>query len=172
MGNNICKYGLISITIYILQSIMELLKLTKYNIDLGKNKNYTYSELFYGSDYYIDFHPENKSLWEEYESLDPFNIINNYLMKNLTVLIENVHTASISSILEFIEKDFINSFNKIKKIIIVFSICFYILFVFIIFLYTIPYILRKNVEINKKRKMLILIPKDILPEIIEEKNEL
>ena len=34
------------------------------------------------------------------------------------------------------------------------------------------YILRKNVEINKKRKMLILIPKDILPEIIEEKNEL
>ena len=172
VGNNICKYGLISITIYILQSMMELLKLTKYNIDLGKNKNYTYSELFYGTDYYIDYHPENKSLWEEYESLDPFNIINNYLMKNLSVLIENVHTASISSILEFIEKDFNNSFNKIKMTIIVFSICFYILFVFIIFLYIIPYILRKNVEINKKRKMLILIPKDILPEIIEEKKEL
>ena len=170
VGNNIGIYGLYSVSVYIFQSMIELLTLIKEIIKLGKEKNYTYAELFYDTAYYVNFYPENKSLWDEYEKLDPFNIINDPLMKNLTVLIEYLFRPSVESFLDYIDNDINNEMKNLGKIVIICLVSYYILLNFILIIFIIPDILRKNVEINKKRKMLILIPKDILPEIINDKK--
>ena len=170
VGNNVAIYGLYPVTIYIFQSMIELLKIINEVIKKGNEKNYVYSELFYGSQYYLNFYPENKSLWEEYEKLDPFNVINQPLMKNLTVLIENIFRPSAEAFLDFIDKDIENIMEDMEKIIIICLVCYYFILILIFSLYIIPDIFSKNIEINKKRKMLILIPKDILPEIIDDKK--
>ena len=170
IGNNVGIYGLYPVSIYIFQSMIELFKIIKEIVRLGKEKNYSYTELFYGSDYYVNFYPENKSLWEEYEKLDPFNVINDPLMKNLTILIEYLFRPSAESFLDYMDNDIYNLMEDMGKIIIICFVCYYIILILIFGLYIIPDIFRKNIEINKKRKMLMLIPKDILPEIIDDKK--
>ena len=68
------------------------------------------------------------------------------------------------------DNDIYNLMEDMGKIIIICFVCYYIILILIFGLYIIPDIFRKNIEINKKRKMLILIPKDILPEIIDDKK--
>ena len=91
-------------------------------------------------------------------------------MKNLTVLIENIFRPSAEAFLDFIDKDIENIMEDMEKIIIICLVCYYFILILIFSLYIIPDIFSKNIEINKKRKMLILIPKDILPEIIDDKK--
>ena len=136
------------------------------NSNIATEKGFLFSELFYGTNFYEDFTPSNKSIIEEYKSLDPFEIFNSIEMNDLIILNDNVFKKCMSDASQSIIKD-INYISDSIEMLLIYLIIFYVLLLilFILF-YVIPNIRQKNNNINKKRKMLLIIPKNILLDII------
>ena len=166
IGNGIVHYGIISLSMYIIHSLMHLYNQVLIYNQLSIEKGYLYSELFYGTEYYIDLTPANQSKIEEYLNLDPFNLFNTKIMNHLILLNDYVFKPCCSEATMFIIEDINNIGNSNNKLLIGLIILYISLFVLFTIFYIIPNIVRKNMNINKKRKMLMIIPKNILFEII------
>ena len=140
------------------------------NLNLAKQKGYKYNEIYYGTEYYQTLFPENKNEWEQYNKLNPFRNINGQIIKNVTVLTEVIYKNITKIFNNLIKQEINDGYVYIQKFLIIciflFSIIAYIPTIF----YIIPDIARKNIDINKKKKLLAIIPRDILTDIIH-KNE-
>ena len=168
--DGIVRKGLINILNYGIQNILYLMQKINNAIEKVKKLNFKYNEVLYGTDDYYNLYPKNKSEWHLYEQLNPFLLVNDNICKNLTILTENVIKNITISMIDNIKKEIIDKFENIKKVLTI--LCF--LFGFIIFIptifYIIPDIIRKNNDINKKRKLLAIIPKEIMAEILLNNN--
>ena len=164
--DGIIRKGLINILIYGIHNILYLMNKINYAIEEINKYNFKYNEVLYGTIHYYDLYPENKSEWELYEKLNPFLLINDNICKNLTILTENIIKNVTNVMIENIKNEIITKFENIKNNLTI--LCF--LFGFIIFIptifYIIPDIIKKNIDINNKRKLLAIIPKEIMAEIL------
>ena len=171
LGDGIVRKGIVNLLTYGIHSILYVKKNVEKAIDKINKKGYKYNEIYYGTELYKTFYPENESEWEEYENLNPFNKINDMIVKNLTILTEVVYKNVSYAIINLIKQDIINGFEEIQKIIIILCFIFGIIAYFPFILYFIPDIARKNIDINKKRKLLAVIPKEMLSEMIFENED-
>ena len=168
--DGIVRHGLIGILNYGIHSLLYIMKKMEQNLNLAKQKGYKYNEIYYGTEYYQTLFPENKNEWEQYNKLNPFRNINGQIIKNVTVLTEVIYKNITKIFNNLIEQEIIDGYVYIQKFLIIciflFSIIAYVPTIF----YIIPDIARKNIDINKKKKLLAIIPRDILTDIIH-KNE-
>jgi hypothetical protein len=63
-----------------------------------------------------------------------------------------------------------NIFNDLNLIINISKIILWIVLILFYILYLIPYIYIKNIELNRTKKMLEIIPKNIMIEIIKKER--
>ena len=87
-------------------------------------------------------------------------------MNHLILLNDYVFKPCCTDATILILDDINNIGNSNNKLLIGLIILYISLFVLFTIFYIIPNIVRKNMNINKKRKMLMIIPKNILFEII------
>ena len=168
--DGIIRKGLINILIYGIHNIFYLMKEINYSIEKIKKLNFKYNEVLYGTDDYYNLYPENKSEWELYETLNPFLIVNDDVCKNLTILTENVIKNITNNLVDNIKKEIINKFENIKQNLTLLCFLFGCIIAIPTIFYIIPDIIRKNNDINKKRKLLAIIPKEIMAEILLNNN--
>ena len=62
-------------------------------------------------------------------------------------------------------------FDFLRILIIVLSIGLFIITLALFFIFILPHLITKNIEINKIRKMLEIIPKDIIYEFFVNENK-
>ena len=132
-------------------------------------KGFLYSELFYGSFLYTNFSQEiNPNDINEYYKFDPFSIFNRDAMRHLIVLNDHIFKVCIDDASNLVKEDIQNVGNNIINLLInLFIIYCCFLFCFILF-YVIPDVIKKNKNINKRRKLLMIIPKKVLLDIISK----
>ncbi len=170
-GFGIAKYGLNSITTYILHSMVNLFYEVLYITSVSESKGFSYSELFYGTEFYYNFTEEiPQSLLEEYNKFDPFSIFNVNVMRNLIILNDNVFKACIDDASHLVKDDIQNIGNVINKLLISFLIMYISFIILFSLFYVIPDVVKKNNNINKRRKTLMIIPKNVLLDIISKNN--
>ena len=129
-----------------------------YLTEIGSEKGFLYSELFYGSLLYFNFSQE----------INQNDIFNSDAMRHLIILNDNIFKVCIDDASNLVKEDIQNVGNNIINLLIYLFIiycCF--LFCFILF-YVIPDVIKKNKNINKRRKLLMIIPKKVLLDIISK----
>ena len=166
IGNGAANFGLNSLSSYLIHSVMHLFHQAILNSNIAMEKGFLFSELFYGTNFYEDFTPSNKSIIEEYKSLDPFELFNSIVMNDLIILNDNIFKKCMSDASQSVVKDINNISDSIEMLLIYLIIFYVLLLILFILFYVIPNISQKNKNINKKRKMLLIIPKSILLDII------
>ena len=116
------------------------------------SKGYVYNELYYGTDEYNNSGPEEEN---------PFLLFNDNIFKNFTVVVIYLIRPVITDLTHSITTGVNKLFSDLRKIIVIINIiAFGFLILFYIF-YITPFVIQKNLELNKTRKMLGIIPKDI-----------
>ena len=165
-ADGIAHYGIYSSSIYTFQLIlyieMDFEKLL-YNLD---EKGYQYDEIRYRSDQINILYPEDKNLWEEYESMNPFLILNSDNFHSLALLIQQLIQSVSSSLCDFYKNRIIEIVDSLKIKIIMSQILFDSLLVIACYFFLIPRIIRKNREIKEEKNMLNIIPKNELDQIL------
>ena len=116
------------------------------------NKGNSYNELYYGTDNYNNIGPEEEN---------PFLLFNDNVFKNFTVVIIYLVRPVVRDLIQSVTLGVNSLFSHLRKIIVIINIiAFGFLILFYIF-YITPFVIQKNLELNKTRKMLGIIPKDI-----------
>jgi hypothetical protein len=136
------------------------------NLNIAFEKGFLYSELFYGTKLYVNYTPSDESIIEEYNSLDPFELFNSDIMNHLIILNDNVFKYCIRDATNIVTNDINNIGHHIEILLKCLIILYVTLFLLFNCFYVIPNIIKKNNNINKKRKMLLIIPKNVLLDII------
>ena len=127
-----------------------------------KKKNYTYNEVLYGTEEYEKNLPINEEKLKDYQINNPFLIFNKEEMLNMVLLINQIFFPVLSDFANNISNEINELFDSLTLFIIV-IILFIIIFVFIFSLtFIVPNLIKQNKEINKIRRMLEIIPKDII----------
>ena len=122
---------------------------------------YSYNELYYGTSNYSIIGPEEEN---------PFYLFNDEMFKNFTIIVSYLVNSVFNDLTESVDKSLNNLFSTLKKnIIIINVIAFTFLALFYIF-YIMPFCIQKNLLLNKTRKMLGIIPKDIFLEILQHEK--
>ena len=165
-ADGIAHYGVYSSSIYTFQLIlyieMDFEKLL-YNLD---EKGYQYDEIRYRSDQINILYPEDKNLWEEYESMNPFLILNSDNFHSLALLIQQLIQSVSSSLCDFYKNRIIEIVDSLKIKIIMSQILFDSLLIIACYFFLIPRIIKKNREIKEEKNMLNIIPKNELDQIL------
>ena len=169
-ADGIAHYGIYSSSIYAFQLILYLetdLENILYNLD---KKGYQYDEIRYRSDQINILYPEDKNLWEEYESMNPFLILNSNNYHFLALIIQQlIHFAS-SYLSNYLKKKMVTIVDDIEIKIIFCQVSFYVLLIIAYYFFLIPRILRKNNEIKEEKNMLKIIPKNELEQILMKED--
>ena len=166
IGDGILHYGIYSISIYILQLIVYLMNYLKFIIEKGKLKGFKYDEILYSSNKFNNLYPENESLWEEYESLNPFLVINHENNYYLSFIIGNIIKEAFDKLSSFIINKIIDIIQNLKKKMIFCQILLLFIFILNTLFFLFPRIIRKNNEMSEEKNMLKIIPKKELEEIL------
>jgi hypothetical protein len=169
-ADGIAHYGIYSSSIYAFQLILYLetdLENILYNLD---EKGYQYDEIRYRSDQINILYPEDKNLWKEYESMNPFLILNSDNYHFLALLIQQlIHIAS-SYLSNYLKNKMVTIVDDIEIKIIFCQVSFYVLLIIAYYFFFIPRILRKNNEIKEEKNMLKIIPKNELEQILMKED--
>ena len=168
LANNITNYGLHSIISYYIDTAYYLLILFEKKVLLSLNSNYTFNELLYGTKKYEKLIPSNEKEKEIYNNLNPFYLFNKNELKDLSVIIFHVLGNLFIDFNDYYSKSLSDCFHNIKKIIKLMNYLFFIILAIAYIIYIIPYGFIKNIDINNSRKILNIIPKDILFEITKK----
>ena len=170
-GFGIANFGLNSISMFIIHSIMTLYKSVMIKVDTYWERGFLYSELFYNTPLYIDFSQTiDESDLKDFYDLDPFSLFNTDIMNDLIILNDYIFKECLSDGSNLVKKDIENIGKLIEKYLIYLFVFYIILFVLFLLCYSIPDIISKNNNINKRRKILMIIPKHILLDIINKNN--
>ena len=150
--SNITNQGLALVYSYLMNNVYYLFKALEYKIYNSISKGYVYNELYYGTDEYNNSGPEEEN---------PFLLFNDNIFKNFTVVVIYLIRPVITDLTHSITTGVNKLFSDLRKIIVIINIiAFGFLILFYIF-YITPFVIQKNLELNKTRKMLGIIPKDI-----------
>ena len=168
LANNITNYGLHSIISYYMDTSYYLLILFEKKVLLSLNSNYTFNELLYGTKKYEKLIPSNEKEKEIYNNLNPFYLFNKNELKDLSVIIFHILGNLFIDFNDYYSKSLSDCFLNIKKIIKLMNYLFFIILAIAYIIYIIPYGFIKNIDINNSRKILNIIPKDILFEITKK----
>ena len=170
-GFGIAKYGLNSITTYILHSMVNLFYEVLHITSVSESKGFLYSEIFYGTEFYYNFSKDiPESQIEEYNKYEPFSLFNNNVMRHLIILNDNVVKACIDEASHLVKDDIQNIGNVINKLLVSLLIMYISFIILFSLFYVIPDVIKKNNNINKRRKILMIIPKNVLLDIISKNN--
>ena len=170
-AHNVTNFGLSTIISYYIDSIYLLIPLFVYATKNASVSNFTYNELIYGTEEYEQLIPKDENERKEYEKLNPFNLFNNDICKDLQIQLVFVLGNAFSNITNEFDDSIEKSFKNIKFNIKLLSIVFYVVISIYFFLYLIQYIFKKNNDINKVRIMLNIIPLNILFDVISNKKK-
>ena len=168
LSSNVAFYGINPLMIYYIGTLLDLCQKIEIFISSSKTTGFIYNDVFYGTSYYSN--EFNESEKENYNKNNPFQLFNDYQLVELNVLNEEIYRPAIETFIAALSKDIDNYGNIIYNFIEQFAILFFIIIISFNCFFYIPYILHKNKNINKVRKMLMIIPKDILLKIIEKTN--
>ena len=150
--SNITNQGLALVYSYLMNNVYYLFNALEYKIYNSISKGYVYNELYYGTDEYNNSGPEEEN---------PFLLFNDNIFKNFTVVVIYLIRPVITDLTHSITTGVNKLFSDLRKIIVIINIiAFGFLILFYIF-YITPFVIQKNLELNKTRKMLGIIPKDI-----------
>ena len=138
---------------------------------VSESKGFLYSEIFYGTEFYYNFSKDiPQSHIEEYNKLEPFSLFNLNVMRNLIILNDNVFKACIDDASHLVKDDIQNIGNVINKLLVSLLIMYISFIILFSLFYVIPDVIKKNNNINKRRKILMIIPKNVLLDIISKNN--
>ena len=165
-ANNISNYGLDSVKDFMIHSLLEFKEEITYLFAYSLSKGYIYNEIIYGTEEYFKSFPTDEKIYEDYINHNPFNILNSDKMKDFSVLYQYVYSQSASELTKIIKNDIISLFDDYNKFIQYFELSYFILVFLFIFLFLIPNLYYWNNDINKSRRMLRIIPKDVLLELL------
>ena len=166
LASNISNYGMSPLMIYYIHSMEDILQNIVKKINEAQNSSFIFNELIYGTEEYKNNLPNNTEDLERYNELNPFNLINLEQLKHLNILNERIFKPAHIDLTDSISLDIYNILQKIEKHQNGVILCFFLtILVFNIILYF-PFLYKKNDEIKQIKKMLILIPQNILYEIL------
>ena len=173
LSNNISNYGLDSLMVYYIDSLLNIKKNFEINLTIALESGFTYNELFYGTEKYNDYLPKEPEKLELYNQLNPFNTINSNIMKDLSIINDHIFKPAFKYFLDSLSLDIENILEKIQSVETVLLIIFFLIIVIFNFIYYFPFLLKKNKEIKQIRSMLLIIPKNILYKLLidEDDNE-
>ena len=170
IGSNISNYGINEINSFIFSNFIYLITQIYKQNAYAISQNLTYVEILYNTPYYNYFIPSNEEDYKRYQSLNPFNIYNEEKFKDLTVIIIFLMRPIFSNLIDYFLNSTNNIFNNLNLIIKISSYIIWIIVSLFYILYLIPYIYIKNIELNRTKKMLEIIPKNIMIEIIKKER--
>ena len=162
-SSNITKQGLALLYSYSMNSVYYLFNAMEDKISYVISNNLYYNELYYGTSNY-------KFIGDEQDN--PFYLFNDEIFKNLTISVIYIINPVITDLVEIVTEECEKLFTNLRKIIIFLNIVFFVIFVFFYICYILPFIIKKNIELNKTRKMLGIIPKDVFLEILNNENKI
>ena len=174
-ASNVSNYGLLSLSSYYTDTLFYIYSKITYQWNFIENYNYTFNEIIYNSDddneyYFNNVQPSNSDEIEFYQTINPFQIYNDNHLKDLTIVIIYIYKPSFESLIISIQNVIEDIYDHIYNYILISNIGYYIVLIWFYFIYLLPYIIKKNIELNKNRKMLNIIPKEILFEIINKEK--
>ncbi len=173
LSNNISSYGLDSLIVYYIDSLLYIKKNFEINLTIALESGFTFNELFYGTEKYNDYLPKEPEKLELYNQLNPFNTINSDIMKDLSIINDNIFKPAFNYFLDSLSLDIENILEIIQSMESVLLIIFFLFIVIFNFIYYFPFLFKKNKEIKQIRSMLLIIPKNILYKLLidEDDNE-
>ena len=168
-ADKITSYGISNMLIYYSQNIQSMLKKVLKHIYISEEMGYGNYEIYYGTDiYYLILETYNYNL-SEYYSLIPFHLLNDEDMNTLTILTE-FFKISTKDLINTLRNDIFKLYDRILTFSIICLFIFFLGLVIYFFVFQIWDIYKKNALINTTRRMLRIIPKDILYKLfLEEK---
>ena len=170
LSTNVTNYGLDIIITYYIDTLKYLYQLEDYKIEYANNNSFYYLNIYYGTNLYYAYYPTDSQQIENYVNNNPFNMVNDNYFYDLNILTEQIIKPAFSLIFQKIKDDIKNLFDKLNHYLKYLLNFFYIL-ISIYFIFYIPsFIYDLNNDINKTKKMLNIIPKEILCDLI--KNEM
>ena len=128
-------------------------------------KNYTYDEINYGTDYYVNITDEN-----HYKN-NPFFLINDDKTRQLILIRENVFNPILLLSLNALNDDIINKLDNLKIITLILCIIIFVFYFSIFIAYFPANLYKKNNEINNNREFLKIIPKNVILDIFKNEDE-
>ena len=162
-SSNITKQGLALLYSYSMNSVYYLFNAIEDKISYVIKNNFSYNELYYGtSNYNIVGKDED----------NPFYLFNDEIFKNLTISVIYIINPVISDLVETVIAECEKLFSNIRNNIIIINVIFFIVLVFYYIFYIFPFIIKKNMDLNKTRKMLGIIPKDVFLEILNNEKKM
>ena len=165
-ADNITTYGVSNVLIYYSQNIQSMLKKVFKYINISEEIGYGNFEIYYGTDIY----PLLISLYEDlddYYAKIPFHLLNDEDLKTLTILNELLKMTN-KELIKTLREDIFKIYDRMLTVIIISLFIFFIGINVYFFVFQILDIYKKNELINTTRRMLRLIPKDILYKLILE----
>ena len=171
LANNISNYGMDSLILYYIHSMIIILQEISESITISFNSGFKFNELLYGTEYYYDILPKNDEDLKKYNEINPFNLINSDKLKNLNILNEQIFKPAHTYFTQSIYSDITNIFKLIKDKVILFIILFFIFIVMFNIIFYFPYLYKKNIEIKQIKQMLLIIPQNILYEILKDDDD-
>ncbi len=92
-------------------------------------------------------------------------------MINIIIIINAIYIPLMKEIYLSLSQDILKYLDILTIIIIGLSIGLFIITLAFFFIFILPHLIAKNSEINKIRKMLKIIPKDIIFELFVNENK-
>ena len=165
-ADNILSYGMSNVLIYYYQNIQSMLKKVIKYINISDEIGYANFEIYYGTDLY----PILMALYDDlddYYSKIPFHLLNDNDLVTLANLNE-ILKMSIKELINTLREDIFKIYDRMLTVIIICLIIFFLGIGIYFLVFQILDIYKKNQLINTTRRMLRIIPKDILYKLILE----
>ena len=160
-SSNITNQGLALVYSYLMNNVYYLFNAIEIKIYDVIDKNYTYNELYYGTEKYNNTGPEEEN---------PFYLFNNVIFKNFTVTIIYLIRPIITDLRDSVDNGIKKLFTNLKNNIVIINIIAFVFVTLFYICYITPFAIKKNLELNKTRKMLGIIPKDIFFNILNNEK--
>ena len=165
IASNATEFGFDTVSSYFIENIMYIVKKVSYLKEENIAKNYTYDEINYGTDYYVNITDEN-----HYKN-NPFFLINDDKTRQLILIRENVFNPILLLSLNALNDDIINKLDNIKIITLILCIIIFVFYFSIFIAYFPANLYKKNNEINNNREFLKIIPKNVILDIFKTEDE-
>ena len=170
IASNITNYGIYSVFSFLFDNYFFLTMKIQEMWDFAEENNLTYNEMLYGTNGYSKILPEDSEQLEFYQKHNPFDIFNEDISKDITTLLFYALKEEFGFITNNLSELIDNIYNNIHFCIEIIIYFFYGILICFYLIYIVPYIITKNMELNKAKKMLKFIPKEDLYKIINIDN--
>lgn len=171
LSANVTYYGLTSILSFYVDSAYYLLPYSVANADLANQSRFNYNEMYYGTEKYDALLPTDPDELIAYNEKNPFNIFNNKIIREVSIEIFFILRNLFQNITDSFSDSINDNLSDIKKRVKFINLLYYVILALSYVFYILPYAFNKNVDINKARKMLSIIPKNLLYNLLLDSKD-